>query len=825
MDAVEGWFRGRGWSPFDFQREAWDAYLAGESGLLHAPTGTGKTYALWFGPVLEFLRDMEEAGARSEASQLRMLWITPLRALANDTVEALRSPLTDLGLPWTVDLRTGDTSSSQKQRQRKRSPACLVTTPESLSVLLSYADAPRLFRHLRFVAVDEWHELLSTKRGVQTELGLAALRRFAPGLRTWGLSATLANLDEAADTLLGVRRERPARLIHSALAKDVEVETLMPGTIDRFPWSGHLGTKLLPQVLGAIHDAGSTLVFTNTRSQAEIWFRALLEADGSLLGQIGLHHGSLDRDVREEVERLLRAGRMRAVVCTSSLDLGVDFTPVDQIIQIGSPKGIARLMQRAGRSGHQPGAVSRVLGVPTNALELIEYAAARDAIDARRIEARRPLRRPLDVLVQHVVTRGLGGGFDEEALREEVRTAAAYAELTDDEWRWVMDFVEHGGQALGAYPEYRRIVRTQPGGRCVVESRSIERRHRLSIGTITSDAEMVVKFVKGRTIGTIEESFISRLRPGDRFVFAGRNLELVRVREMTAHVRPATRRSGHVPRWQGGRSPLSTQLADAVRDRVEAARRGHYDAPEMARVRPLLDLQSTWSILPRADELLIERTRARDGHHAFLFPLEGRLVHEGLAALVAYRITKGRRTSVGVSANDWGFELVSRHPLPNDEASWRALLSIERLLEDLLECVNATELARRHFREVARIAGLIIQGFPGQKKSARQLQASSNLFFDVFGEFDPANLLLDQAKREVLDRELEVVRLRRALEQMAARRIVIVDTRRLTPLAFPVWADRIRSQHVTSERWSDRVQQMLAELEAEAAQTVAAASE
>jgi ATP-dependent Lhr-like helicase len=819
--AAEDWFASRGWTPFAFQCEAWSAYTSGESGLLHAPTGTGKTYAVWFGPLMEWL-DGSQGGAadmprREKKLPLRVLWITPLRALANDTVEALRAPLDDLGIPWTVELRTGDTTSSVKQRQRRTPPTALVTTPESLSVLLSYDGAREMFAHLRCVIVDEWHELMSTKRGVQTELGLAALRAFAPKLRIWGLSATMGNMAEAAATLLGPDPGHAPRLIHADLHKEVCIDTLRPDEIERFPWSGHLGTKLLPRVLERIHNATSTLLFTNTRSQAEIWFRSLLRADPSLVGAFALHHGSLDRGVRVEVEKLLRNGRLRAVVCTSSLDLGVDFPPVDQIVQIGSPKGIARLLQRAGRSGHQPDAVSRVIGVPTNALELIEFDAARDALAARRIEPRRPLDRPLDVLVQHVVTRALGGGFVADDLLAEIRSTSAYARLDGREWRWVLDFAVRGGDALRAYPHYRRVV--ERDGRFIVESRQIARRHRLSIGTITSDASMLVKFVSGRTIGSIEETFISRLAPGDRFVFAGRTLELIRVREMTAQVKLAKHRRGRVPRWAGGRSPLSTHLAAAVRAKLGEVLNGSFDTPELASVRPLLELQAAMSIIPGPDQLLIERTKSRDGHHVFLFPLEGRLVHEGLAALLAYRITRTRPTSINITPTDWGIELLSRHPLPAERETWRGLLSPDDLLDDLLACLNSTALARRHFREIARVAGLIMPGFPGQQKSARQLQASSDLLFDVFAEFDPSNMLLDQAKREVLDRELEVRRLRNALESTGGRDLIVVETKRLTPLAFPIWAERLRSQYVSSERWNDRVREMLAKLERDAPET------
>jgi ATP-dependent Lhr-like helicase len=506
---------------------------------------------------------------------------------------------------------------------------------------------------------------------------------------------------------------------------------------------------------------------------------------------------------------------LRAVVCTSSLDLGVDFTPVDQVIQIGSPKGVARLLQRAGRSGHQPGAVSRVLGVPTHALELAEFAAARDAVDQHAVEARHPIQRPLDVLVQHLVTIALGDGFAPASMLAEVRRTHAFNALTDQEWSWAMDFITRGGPTLTAYPQYAKVI--QRDEMCLVESRRIGQMHRMSVGTITSDGALKVKYVGGRTLGTIEESFISRLRPGDRFLFAGRVLELVRVRDMTAQVRKASSISGAVPRWMGGRSPLSTQLANAIRVKLDDARRGRYTSDEMCLIRPLLELQRRWSRIPARDELLIEEIRYRDGHHGFVFTFAGRLVNEGLSALVAHRAAQLQPRTISVTANDYGFELLCAEPLDLDEAAWNALLTPDGLVDDLLACLNATELSRRQFREIARIAGLVFPGYPGQGKTARQLQASSDLFYDVFREFDPQNLLLDQSRREVLERELEVVRMRSTLERIAGEVLTLVRPPRFTPLSFPLWVERIRSQQVSSERWLDRVQRMVAQLERAAA--------
>ena len=817
MAQIDAWFAQRGQTPFAFQRQTWAAYAAGLSGLVHAPTGLGKTLAVWLGPVLESLA--EPPPGRGQPWPLRVLWLTPLRALARDTLDSLREPVEALQLPWSSDMRTGDVSSTRRARQLQRLPSVLVTTPESASVLLSHSDARARFADLRCVVVDEWHELLGSKRGTMTQLVLARLRRWRPDLRTWGVSATLGNLDLAKAALLGDRADQGV-VITGREPKTVRVDTLLPPEGDdilRFPWSGHLGLRMLPQVLGALAAARTTLLFTNTRSQAEIWFAAILEARPEWLGEVALHHGSLDRKVRQEVEALVHDGRLRCVVCTSSLDLGVDFSPVDQVLQLGSPKGVARLMQRAGRSGHQPGGVSRVLGVPTHAMELVEFAAAREAMSRGEIEPRVPPGLPLDVLAQHLVTVAMGGGFEAAAMYDEVRTAHAFADLTPTQWQWCLDFIARGGPTLHAYPEYARVI--DDGGVWRIASPRIARMHRMSIGTITSDAAVSVRWLNGRTLGTVEESFISRLKRGDRFVFGGHLLELVQYRNLVASVRRGRGRKATVPRWGGGRTPLSTQLADSVqRELVSFTQRGA-TCPELAVVAPMLALQQRWSVLPSPDELLIETARTRDGEHHFLFPFAGHAAHEGLGALLAHRLTRHTPRSVAVVANDYGLELLTPDALQLTDAQWRELLTTDRLLDDLLACVNASQLARRQFREIARIAGLVFTGFPGQGKSNRQLQASSELFFDVFSEFDPDNMLLDQARREVLDQQLEVTRLSGLLSRLATRRLTRVATPRLTPMAFPLWAEHLREQHVSTEAWSQRVQRAAMKLE-QAARTI-----
>jgi ATP-dependent Lhr-like helicase len=807
LGRAEQWFRSHGWSAFDFQREVWSSYLAGESGLIHAATGTGKTLAAWWGPLLEYLG---EEGRREKVVPLRVLWITPLRALAADTAEALIEPVKDLGIQWTVETRTGDTSAALRSRQSRRLPTALVTTPESLSLLLSRENASGQFADLRMVVVDEWHELMGSKRGVQTQLALARLRGMCPRLRTWGLSATIGNIEDARATLLG-RRPARSRIVRGEEPKSVVVDSLIPPVIERFPWAGHLGTQMVNQVVGAIEEGETSIVFTNTRSQTEIWYQAILAERPDWAGSIALHHGSLDRRRREWVEEGLRTAKLRCVIATSSLDLGVDFSPVDRVLQIGSPKGIARLLQRAGRSGHRPGAQSRVTCVPTHTLELIEVAAARDGMEAGAIESRYPVTRPLDVLAQHLVTIAVGDGFVPSAMLHEVRQTEAFGDLPDDEWQWTLSFISSGGAALEGYPEYSKVVGSDDGV-WRVEDRAIARRHRMSVGTIVSDAHIGVQYLRGSRLGTVEESFIARLNPGDRFVFAGTPLEFVRVRDMIAWVRRAPNAQGAIPRWMGSRLPLSGELAAALRARFGEAARGSYRGPEMEALRPILEVQRKWSRIPSPDELLIERVKTREGHHLFFFPFEGRLVHEGLAALFAWRISRITPFTFSMSSNDYGFELLSADEAPIDTAVRQGLLDPSNLVDDIPSSLNATEMAKRQFREIARVAGLVFPGFPHSGKSARQLQASSGLFFDVFRRYDSGNMLLSQAHREVLERQLERTRLGHALERLASSKVVITSPPRTPPLAFPLLVDRTR-ERVSSEKLADRIRRMQRTLE------------
>lgn len=812
-DLAKAWFAKRGWKPFAFQRRVWAAVGRGESGLLHASTGAGKTYAIW----LAALRAFKAQAQGRHAAPLQVVWVTPMRALAADTARALQLPLDDLGLPWSVGVRSSDTGSAERARQARRLPSVLVTTPESLTLLLTRAQARDDFATLRLVVVDEWHELLGNKRGVQLQLALAHLRHWHPTLPTWGLSATLGNLQHALDVLL----PQGGLLVQGRQDKPLQVDTLLPTAIERFPWAGHMGLKMLDQVSREIDASSSCLVFTNTRAQAELWYQALLEVRPDWAGLIALHHASLARDTRDWVERSLKQGRLKAVVCTSSLDLGVDFLPVERVLQIGSAKGIARLVQRAGRSGHAPGRRSRVTLVPTHSLELVEAAAARQALAAGHIEARHSPRLCMDVLVQHLVSMALGSGFHPEQLLDEVRSTWAFRQLRDSQWQWALDFVCHGGSSLSAYPDYQRVER-QADGAYRVASERLARRHRMSIGTIVSDASLQLKYWSkgggGKALGSVEEAFIARLRPGDTLVFAGRVLELVRVENMTAYVRRSTARKAAVARWNGGRMPLSSELANALVEQFGAASQGCFQGPEMRAMRPLLALQAQWSALPTPTTLLAETFKSRQGWHLFLYPFAGRMANLGLANLIAWRVSRVQPLSVSIAVNDYGFELLS--PGNVDWATHLPqALGTEHLLDDVLASLNAGEMALRRFREIAQIAGLVFGGYPAAQKSLRQIQASSGLFYEVFRKHDAGNLLLTQARDEVLNEELEIERLHRQLLKMGQLRLELRQLERPGPLAFALLVEGMR-ETLSTEKLADRIARMVAELNSVADATV-----
>ncbi|GCL64283.1 ligase-associated DNA damage response DEXH box helicase [Pseudaquabacterium pictum] len=821
--AADAWFQRRGWQPFDFQRQVWAAMAAGRGGLLHATTGAGKTYAVALG-ALARAAALGVPFTGKTAPPAGILWITPMRALAADSQRALSAPLADLAPAWTLGLRSGDTSSAERARQDRRLPTVLVSTPESLTLLLTRADAAERLAGVHTVVVDEWHELVGNKRGVQVQLLLARLAGWNPRLLVWGLSATLGNLPEALAMLQGPQPpgDGPPVLVQGRIDKALVIDTLLPPNPGRFSWGGHLGAQMQQPVAEEIArtvaaGGGTTLVFTNVRSQAEAWYQMLLAARPDWAGEIALHHGSLDKAVREWVEAGLKAGTLKAVVATSSLDLGVDFLPVTRVLQIGSAKGVARLLQRAGRSGHQPGRPSRITLVPTNTLELVEAVAARRAVAAGQVEPRHAPEAPLDVLVQHLVSIALGGGFTAEALLAEVRRTHSYRALPAESFQWALDFVERGGASLGAYPEYHRVVRGEDGV-YRVSDKGIALRHRLQVGTIVGESAMLVKWLSGGTLGQVEESFIARLNKGDCFVFGGRVLEYVRTQDMAAYVRKATGKRGVVPSWAGGKMPLSSELADATLAVLAGVQQAGADTvpidTELRAAAPMLDAQRRLSQLPAAGTLLVEQYRSREGWHLFVYPFAGRHVHLGLASLLGWRLSQHRPNTFSISVNDYGFELLAAEEVDLATVHDQSVFDPgPDLLADVLASLNSSELARRRFREIARVAGLVFSGYPGAPKSTRQLQASSGLFYDVFRQYDPGNRLLHQADAEVLAQELNLRQLAASLRRLRAWTVAAVQLRAPSPLALALMVERFREQ-LSTEKLADRLARIVADAEA-----------
>lgn len=810
---IDSWFKEKGWTPFDWQRTVWNTSLEGRSGLLNAPTGSGKTFALFLPVLMNWIDRHPETYRELEENGIQLLWVTPLRALAKDLEKAMQAAVDELQLPWRVERRTGDVSVSVKQRQKKRLPEVLIITPESLHVLLAQKGYAGRFRTLRSVVVDEWHELIGSKRGTQTELALSRLRGLFPDLQVWAISATIGNLDEALEMLAGPVYSKESVIIRSGIKKQIDVHTILPDDIETFPWYGHLGINLIEKVLPVLEHEGSTLIFTNTRAQSEIWLRELLEQKPDLAGTIALHHGSLDHKIREWVEESLHSGLIKTVVCTSSLDLGVDFTPVDRVIQIGSPKGVSRFLQRAGRSGHRPGIPSAIWFVPTHALELIEAAALKEATEKELVEDRVPVLKPYDVLIQYLVTLSVSDGFDPDRIYKEVSSTFTYQTLRKDEWEQILVFIQTGGTSLSRYDEFSK-AEPDSEGLLRVFDRKIARRHRMSIGTIAGDSMLRVKYLKGGTLGRIEEWFLSQLNPGDTFWFAGRNLELVRIKDMTALVRKSKGTSSKVPSYMGGRMSLSSNMSDLLRRKLHEAASGETESIELNAIKPIFDVQCERSHLPGSDELLIEKSWSKEGCHCFFFPFEGRYVHEGMSALVAHRISKMAPITFSIAMNDYGFELLSDQDIPIEKALENDLFSDKNLIQDIMGSLNNTELAKRRFRGISRIAGLVFAGFPGNKKQGRHLQMSSGLFFDVFAEYEPDHLLLQQAYDEVLQDQLDEARLRRALQRIEHQKIVYKEIEKFSPFAFPIYVDRLR-ERLSSEKLIDRIVRMQKELKKE----------
>lgn len=796
----------KGFFPFPFQEETWQYIIDNNSGLVNAPTGCGKTFSVFLGVIIDFINHHPKDFRTRKNSGLQLLWIAPLRALAKDIGRAMEEVIEGLGMQWKVGIRNGDTPIAERQKQRRKMPEVLITTPESLHLLLAQKGYAEVFQPLRIIAVDEWHELIGSKRGVQVELAINRITSIKK-VSIWGISATIGNITEAKEVLMASIGEAGV-IVRANMNKKIDVQSIFPDEIEKYPWAGHLGIKLAHKILPIIEQSRTTLIFINTRGMSETWYQKLLDINPDLAGSIALHHGSIDMELRTWVEEFLHTGKLKAVVCTASLDLGVDFRPVETIIQVGSPKGVARFLQRAGRSGHTPDAVSRIYFLPTHSLELAEAAALKRAISEEVIESREPMLLCFDVLIQYLNTLAISDGFSPATLFNEIRRTYAYRDLSEDEWTQVLYFITTGGNALQQYDEYRKVEIED--GLYRIKNRRLAMRHRLHIGTIVSETMMKVKFLGGGYIGVIEEWFVSRLQPGDVFTLAGRNLEFVMIKEMTAFVKKSRSKKSIVPSWQGGRMPLSANLGRILRLTIHDACSSNSPAslpPELIALKPLFELQENISSIPSSDELLIEQIETKDGFHLFVYPFEGRLVHEAMAAILAYRISRITPITFSFAMNDYGFELLSDQPIPVDDANVYELFSAENLLADIQRSLNATEMARRKFRDIAVIGGLVFQGYPGEQKKARHLQASASLLFNVFSDYDRTNVLLRQAYQEVLAQQMEEQRLRDMLHRIQRSRIIITFPERLTPFCFPIKVDSMR-EDLSSEKLEDRVRKM-----------------
>jgi len=742
---VQQWLASNNMQAFRFQEETWQHIINNKSGLVNAPTGCGKTFSVFLGSIIQFINNTPQSYQTKKNNGLQLLWITPLRALAKDIGRAMEDVILQLNMQWQIGIRNGDTDINERQKQTRNMPEVLIITPESLMLLLAQKNYPTFFKSLRIIAVDEWHELIGSKRGVQVELAISRIlninvqwsivndeekskvkiqnsKKDATKLITynsslitslWGISATIGNLDEAKEVLLSsllTKQKEQAEIVKAKMDKRIEVLSVLPDEIETYPWAGHLGIKLAEKVVPIVEQSNTTLIFINTRSMSELWYQTLLNIAPQFAGVIALHHGSIEHKLRIWVEEALHAQKLKAVVCTASLDLGVDFRPVDTVIQVGSPKGVARFLQRAGRSGHAPGDISKVYFLPTHSLELVEAAALKTAIDEQIIESKQPMLLCFDVLMQYLCTLAIGEGFEQSAIFEEIKSTYCFHDITINEWQELLQQITGGGRALENYDEYKK-VEIDEKGLYRIRNRRIAMRHRMQIGTIVSDAMMKVKMMSGGYIGMIEEWFLSRLEPGDAFTFAGRNLELVMIKEMTAYVKLSSKKKSIIPSWMGGRMSLTANLGMILRRTFNKSLKP--DSIELKALQPLFKLQQELSHIPQSDELLIEQIEGKDGFHLLVYPFEGRQIHEAMSSILAYRISQITPITFSIAMNDYGFELLSDQPVPVDDTNVRELFTTDDLITDIQRSVNSVEMASRKFRDIAVIGGLIFTGYTG----------------------------------------------------------------------------------------------------------------
>ncbi len=796
---IQNWMKEKGHEPFSFQSQTWERYHNNFSGMVVAPTGFGKTFSVFLAVVIDYLNHPNKY-----KKGLKLIWISPLRSLAKDLAKAMSAVVEEIGLDWEVAVRNGDTPTNVRRKQERLMPDVLLTTPETLHLLFSQKKNSRWLKNVACIAVDEWHELLGSKRGVLTELAIARIKKLSSKTRIWGISATIGNLEEAKNVLIPYALK--TTMIRAKEKKKIEIVSVLPDEVDELSWAGHLGKKMSSKIIPIIYENNTTLIFTNTRNQSELWYQIIIEESPDLIGQIAIHHGSIDKVQRNWIEEAISEGLLKAVVCTSSLDLGVDFKPVDCVIQIGSAKGIARFMQRAGRSGHSPFEVSKMYAVPTHSLQLIEVAAVKEAIKQNEIEARHPYVLTYDILVQFLVTLAVGEGFKAVDTFELVKEVHAFQYLTKEEFDWCIHFITNGGNTLNSYEEFHKVV-LDDDGVYRVRSRRIAMMHRMNIGVIVGEVMMYVKFFSGGYIGMIEEFFISKLKKGDAFVLGGKVVEMQQIKDMTVLVKRSKKKKAITPSWLGGRLPLTSYLTHFLRLKLNDALTPNNREKELKFLHPLLKRQENNSHIPKSDEFLVEKIETKEGHHLFVYPFEGRLVHEIMASLIAYRISQIKKLTFTIAQNDYGFELLSDQEIPLHKDNINSIFSKENLIQDVTASINASEMASRKFRDIAVVAGLVVQSQPGNKKSNKSLQSSSGLIFRVLNDYEPNNLLLKQAYNEVFDYELEKVRLQGAFQRISESKIILKKANNFTPLSFPLKVDSLRGT-MSNEELSKRIERI-----------------
>ncbi|MDX1710003.1 MAG: ligase-associated DNA damage response DEXH box helicase [Rhodovibrionaceae bacterium] len=775
-EAFRRWFDRRGWRPHAHQLAMLEAAEAGESALLIAPTGGGKTLA-GFLPSLAQLAEHRQDG-------LHTVYVSPLKALTQDIHRNLTEPLEQIGLDIACETRTGDTPQSKRLRQRRRPPQILLTTPESLALLLSYHDAPEVFARVACVVVDELHALAGTKRGDLLALGLARLQSLSPACRRVGLSATVREPEELRAWLspTGRAKDAPVRLIRGGAKVDPQVEILT--TREYLPWSGHMAIHALPEVYERIRKAGTTLVFVNTRAQAELVFQGLWHLNEAGL-PIALHHGSLAVEQRRKVEAAMARGELKAVVATSSLDLGIDWAAVDLVVQMGAPKGVSRLLQRIGRANHRLDAPSRALLVPGNRFEVLECRAALEGVRAHSLDGDPPRPGGLDVLAQHVMGMACAGPFDSDELYREIRRAAPYADLPRKDFEDALAFVAHGGYALGVYERFRRLRQDAEGKWRVTHPRHIQR-YRMNMGTIVEAPTLKVRMGRRRILGEVEEYFVQALQPGDTFVFAGQLLRFDGIRETFCEVSRGGEGEPKVPAYVGGRLPLSTHLAERVRGILEDPACWRDLPPAVAE---WLAIQRWRSLLPNRNGLLVETFPRGDNEFLVAYCFEGRNAHQTLGMLLTRRMERAGLQPLGFVATDYVLAVWSLKAVKDPDR----LFDEDMLGDDLEEWMAESSMLRRTFRNVAVIAGLIDRRAPGQEKTGRQVTFSADLIYDVLRKHEPEHILLRATRADAAGGLTDIRRLADMLARVKGR-IRHRALERVSPLAVPVLLEIGREQ-------------------------------